>query len=140
MKLFATVDHGILLFVSTTGCRRLTVLSYFNNTRHSPFQALPTAHNSSIVTDQNHDQVQEYAPISEACCDNCALANEQLLPEAITSLLPLYQPAGACHANTTAEVNGKGEIEKDVLENSVQHPSWWDRVTLAVKARLYSEL
>ena len=90
MKRFATVDRGILLFVSTTGCRRLTVLSYFNDIKNSPFQALSTAQNPSSITDQNHDQVQEYAPISEACCDNCALANEQLLPEAITSLLPLY--------------------------------------------------
>lgn len=140
IKAFATLDRGILWFLSTTGCRRLIVRRYFDDTHISPFLPFSASQDSSLATDDQSSPQKQYDPIPGPCCDNCISSNLDQLPGAISSLLP--QPVN--DMDTSAGLNGLGsnlaEPEDEIEDTNTQQASRRIRVTAETKAQLTLKL
>lgn len=140
LKAFATLDRGILWFLSTTGCRRLTVRYYFDDTNISPYLPPSATQNSSTIGSA-HTTSAQYDLLSGPCCDNCVSGNLDLLPMAIASLLP--HPSSYMDT-IIPDASGPGlcaiDLEDEVEDSNTQPASRRTRVSSSTKTLLSLKL
>ena len=143
LRSLATLDRGLLWFLSTVGCRRLTVRSYFDDTEISPFstsQATPVSScaSPSSLRPQDQEPMVHYNPVAGPCCDNCIRAQMDQLSDSISSLLP--PPNDNIIAIENQDSTTEGVLDQFADNSNSQQAPRRVRVSAETKNQLHLKL